>query len=45
VQIRLPRGVLEGLPARARRWLRFNPVFDSVAEAAEPGETYRAFAY
>ena len=45
VQIRVPRGVLEGLPARAQQWLRFNPVFESVGEAADPGETYRAFAY
>ena len=45
VQIRTPRPTLEAMPERARRWLRFNPVFDTVEEAAEPGETYRLFAY
>jgi len=45
VQIRVPRPVLEGLPERARRWLRFNPVFETAEEAAQLGETYRAFAY
>lgn len=45
VQIRVPRPVLESLPERARRWLRFNPVFDTVEEAAEQAETYRVFAY
>jgi ectoine hydroxylase-related dioxygenase (phytanoyl-CoA dioxygenase family) len=45
VNIRLPADVLAGLPERARRWLRFNPVFESQAEAARQEETYRAFAY
>jgi ectoine hydroxylase-related dioxygenase (phytanoyl-CoA dioxygenase family) len=45
VQIRVPRETLERMPERARRWLRFNPVFETVEEAAEPGETYRVFAY
>jgi len=45
VGIRLPRETLERLPDRARRWLRFNPVFDSTAEALRPGESYRDFAY
>jgi ectoine hydroxylase-related dioxygenase (phytanoyl-CoA dioxygenase family) len=45
VQIRVPREVLAGMPDRARRWLRFNPVFDTVAEAAEEKESYRVFAY
>lgn len=45
VQIRVPSDVLGALPERARRWLRFNPVFASAAEAAQPGESYRAFAY
>jgi ectoine hydroxylase-related dioxygenase (phytanoyl-CoA dioxygenase family) len=45
VQIRAPREVLERLPERARRWLRFNPVFETVAEAVEEAETYRVFAY
>jgi hypothetical protein len=45
VQIRVPRPVLEQLPERAQRWLRFNPVFDSVAQATLAEESYRAFAY
>lgn len=45
VQIRVPREVLAAMPARARQWLRFNPVFDTVEEAAHEGESYRAFAY
>jgi ectoine hydroxylase-related dioxygenase (phytanoyl-CoA dioxygenase family) len=45
VNIRIPAEVLVGLPERARRWLRFNPVFESKTEAARPEETYRAFAY
>jgi ectoine hydroxylase-related dioxygenase (phytanoyl-CoA dioxygenase family) len=45
VNIRVPAEVLAGLPERARRWLRFNPVFESNAEAAQQEETYRAFAY
>jgi ectoine hydroxylase-related dioxygenase (phytanoyl-CoA dioxygenase family) len=45
VNIRLPADVLADLPERARRWLRFNPVFESQAEAARQEETYRAFAY
>jgi hypothetical protein len=45
VDIRVPRPVLEALPERARRQLRFNPVFDTVEEAALPGESYRVFAY
>jgi ectoine hydroxylase-related dioxygenase (phytanoyl-CoA dioxygenase family) len=45
VNIRVPRPVLEGLPERARRWLRFNPVFDTVEEASRQDETYRLFAY
>jgi hypothetical protein len=45
VQIRVPRPVLDTLPERARRWLRFNPVFDTVAEAIAGEETYREFAY
>jgi len=45
VQIRLPRETLEQMPDRARRWLRFNPVFETVEEAAHEGESYRAFAY
>jgi len=45
VEIRVPRDVLAGLPQRAQRWLRFNPVFDSVDEAIQAGESYRVFAY
>jgi ectoine hydroxylase-related dioxygenase (phytanoyl-CoA dioxygenase family) len=45
VQIRVPRETLERMPERAQRWLRFNPVFDTLEEAAEPGESYRVFAY
>jgi hypothetical protein len=45
VGIRVPRPVLETLPERTRRWLRFNPVFDTVEEATTGGESYRVFAY
>jgi ectoine hydroxylase-related dioxygenase (phytanoyl-CoA dioxygenase family) len=45
VQIRVPREVLAAMPERARRWLRFNPVFDTAEEAAHEEESYRAFAY
>jgi ectoine hydroxylase-related dioxygenase (phytanoyl-CoA dioxygenase family) len=45
VNIRVPAEVLAGLPERARRWLRFNPVFRTKAEAAQQEESYRAFAY
>jgi len=45
VSIRVPAEVLTGLTDRARYWLRFNPVFESKAEAARQAETYRAFAY
>jgi hypothetical protein len=37
--------VLATMPERAKRWLRFNPVFETAEEARGPGETYRAFAY
>ena len=45
VQIRVPRETLDALPERARRWLRFNPVFDTPEEAAGEAESYRVFAY
>ncbi|HSV03130.1 MAG TPA: phytanoyl-CoA dioxygenase family protein [Phenylobacterium sp.] len=45
VNIRVPADVLIGLPERARRWLRHNPVFETRAEAAREEESYRAFAY
>ena len=44
VQVRIPRETWDGLPDRARRWLRFNPIVDTIAEAEAP-ETYRVFAY
>ena len=45
VEIRVPRTTLVELPERAQRWLRFNPVFDTLDEALSAGETYRVFAY
>ena len=45
VEIRVAREVLQAMPERARRWLRFNPVFDTVEAAASKTESYRAFAY
>ena len=45
VNIRVPREVLNTLPKRAQKQLRFNPVFDTVEEASRPGESYRVFAY
>jgi ectoine hydroxylase-related dioxygenase (phytanoyl-CoA dioxygenase family) len=45
VNIRVPREVLAGLPERAQRQLRFNPVFETVEEAAQAQESYRVFAY
>ena len=45
VQIRLARQILEQIPARTRKWLRFNPVFDSFEEADKKEELYRSFAY
>ena len=45
VNIRVPRETLDRMPERAKRWLRFNPVFDTAEAAAQPGESYRVFAY
>ena len=45
VDIRVPRDVLAGLSPRAQKQLRFNPVFDTVEEAAQAQESYRVFAY
>jgi hypothetical protein len=45
VEIRVPRETLDRMPERARRWLRFNPVFDTLEEALAADETYRVFAY
>jgi len=44
VQITVPRAVLAGLPERAQRWLRLNPVVDELP-ATEALESYRQFAY
>jgi hypothetical protein len=45
VEIRVPRATLERMPERAKRWLRFNPVFDTLEEALQQRESYRVFAY
>lgn len=45
VNIRVPVQTLERMPERARRWLRFNPVFETAEQASMPEESYRAFAY
>jgi len=45
VQIRVAQDVLEQLPERTRKWIRFNPVFKTAEEAAKPEELYRSFAY
>jgi ectoine hydroxylase-related dioxygenase (phytanoyl-CoA dioxygenase family) len=45
VNIRVPREVLQGLSPRAQKQLRFNPVFDTVEEAAQTQESYRNFAF
>lgn len=45
VQIRVPADTLARMPERAKRWLRFNPVFENLAEAVKREESYRAFAY
>ena len=45
VQIRVAREILEQVPARTRRWLRFNPVFNTLEEADKKLELYRSFAY
>jgi hypothetical protein len=44
VAIRVPRAALDGLSARARELLRFNPVVESVDEGPD-GEIYQSFAY
>ena len=44
VEVRIPRETWDVLPERARRWLRFNPIVGSAAEA-DAEETYRTFAY
>ncbi|CAF1174608.1 unnamed protein product [Didymodactylos carnosus] len=45
VQIRVPRQTLENLSKRAQKWLRFNPIFDTIEEANKKEESYRSFAY
>lgn len=44
VSIRIPRAALEGLSARARRLLRFNPVIESLDDDRGT-EIYQSFAY
>ena len=44
VSICVPDETLEGLSARARRLLRFNPRVATISDD-EPVETYQAFAY
>jgi ectoine hydroxylase-related dioxygenase (phytanoyl-CoA dioxygenase family) len=44
VQVRIPRAEYEKLSDRAKFWLRFNPVVETV-EQAEATEVYQAFAY
>jgi hypothetical protein len=39
----VPRSVLDGLPPRAQRLLRFNPRVDQTARTFD--ENYRQFAY
>lgn len=43
VDIRVPRATLDGLPERAKRLLRFNPVIETIEPYA--GEIYQAFQY
>lgn len=45
VQIRVAREILEQVPPRTRKWLRFNPVFNTLEEAEKNEELYRSFAY
>ena len=45
VQIRIPRPILQQLSTRTQKWLRFNPVFNSLEEAMNNEELYRSFAY
>jgi hypothetical protein len=45
VQIRVAREILEQVPPRTQKWLRFNPVFNTLEEAEKNEELYRSFAY
>jgi ectoine hydroxylase-related dioxygenase (phytanoyl-CoA dioxygenase family) len=45
VQIRVAQEILEQVPMRTRKWLRFNPVFQSIDDAENKEELYRSFAY
>jgi ectoine hydroxylase-related dioxygenase (phytanoyl-CoA dioxygenase family) len=45
VSIRIPRASLASLSDRARRMLRFNPIVESIDQAAPDAEVYQAFAY
>lgn len=44
VSVRIPRVTYEQLSQRAKFWLRFNPLLETIAEA-EQEEVYQAFAY
>ncbi|CAF4322303.1 unnamed protein product, partial [Rotaria sp. Silwood2] len=41
VEIRVAREILEQLPLRTRKWLRFNPVFNTLEEAEKKEELYQ----
>jgi ectoine hydroxylase-related dioxygenase (phytanoyl-CoA dioxygenase family) len=45
VQIRVAKEILEQLTPRTQKWLRFNPVFNTLQEAEKNEELYRSFAY
>lgn len=45
VQIRVAQEILDQVPTRTRKWLRFNPVFNTLEEAKKNEELYRSFAY
>jgi ectoine hydroxylase-related dioxygenase (phytanoyl-CoA dioxygenase family) len=45
VSIRVPRDALAALSPRARQLLRYNPIVQDVAAAAEEHEGYQSFAY
>ncbi len=44
VDIKIPRTSYEALSDRAKFWLRFNPIIESV-DQIDPTENYQAFAY
>lgn len=45
VQIRVPRPILQQMSTRTQKWLRFNPVFNTLEESINNEELYRSFAY